>query len=62
VGCEIENIGKIYNKCTRIYADADDIVTVGRYIVELTDTMKQLMKAAHVTGFNMQKTMYIEIT
>jgi hypothetical protein len=62
VNCEAENNGILYNKYTRIFAGADYLVIVGRYMVELKDTMKQLMKAAHVTGFNMQKTMYIEIT
>ena len=37
------------------------VVIVGGSIVEMKETMKQLMKAAQVMGINMQETKYIKI-
>ena len=37
-------------------------VVIEGSIVELKDTIKQLMKAAQVMGLDMQKTKYIKIT
>jgi len=37
--------GTIYYKSTQIPAYADDIITVGRSIDALTETMKKLMRA-----------------
>ena len=57
---EVENKGSIFNKSTQILTDTDDTVIVERSIVELKETMKQLMKAAQVMRLDMQKTNYIK--
>ena len=59
---EIENNGTLYNKSTQIFGEADDVVMVGKSIVELKEIMKKLMKSAQVIGINMQKKNYVEIT
>jgi sorting nexin-29 len=60
---EIKTKGTIYNKSTQILAYADDIVTIGRPMEALKETMKKVMKAAWVMGLtiNMQKTKYMEV-
>ena len=59
---EIENNGTLYNKSTQIFCEADDVVIVGKSIVELKERVKQIMKSTQVIGINMQKTKYVEIT
>jgi hypothetical protein len=60
---EMETKGTIDNKSTQILAYAHDIVIAGRSTDALKETMKNLMKAAQVTGLtvNMQKTKYIQV-
>jgi len=43
---EIETEGTTYNKSTQILAYTNDIVTVGRSIEVLKETMKKSMKTA----------------
>jgi hypothetical protein len=45
---ELETEGTTYNKSTQILAYTDDIVTVGRSIAALKETMKKSMKTAQV--------------
>jgi hypothetical protein len=61
---EIKTKGTIYNKSTQMLAYSDDIVTVGRSMEALKETMKKIMKSAWVIGLNinMQKTKYIAVT
>jgi hypothetical protein len=47
----------IYNESIQTHGYAGDVVTVGRSIDALKETMKKLLKAAQVMGL-MQKTKY----
>ena len=60
---EIETKGTTHNKSTQILAYTDDIVTVGRPIEALKETMKKSMKTAEVMGLtiNTQKTKYMAV-
>jgi len=61
---EIETKGTTYNKSSQTLAYTDDIVTGGRSIEALKETMKKSTKTAQVMGLtiNMQKTKYMEVT
>ena len=52
----------MYIKSTQIFGEVDDVVIVGRSIVELKEIMKRLMKATQVMELNMQKTNNVKIT
>ena len=52
---EIENNGTLCNKSTQIFCEADDVVIVGKSIVELKEIMKQINKSEQVIGINMHR-------
>jgi len=53
--CEVETQGSIFEKCSQIVAEADDVVIMGRRLQDVEEVFTSLVKQINKMGFEIKK-------